>query len=54
MQSDFESKALKKAKNVLQKHLDAAQKHQQINDTYRKELFKPSLWERIRRFFGRT
>ena len=51
MQSDFEPKALKKAKRVLQKHLEAAQKHRQINDTYRKELFKPSLWERIKRLF---
>ena len=51
MRSDFDPKALKKAKRVLQKHLEAAQKHRQINDIYRKELFKPSLWERIKRLF---
>ena len=51
MRSDFEPKALKKAKRVLQKHLEAVEKHRQTNDTYRKELFKPSLWERIKRLF---
>jgi len=54
MRSDFEPKAIKKAKSVLQKHLDAVEKHRQTNDTYRKELFKPSLWERIKRFLKFT
>jgi len=49
MRSDFEPKALQKAKEALQKHLEAAQKHKETNENYRRKIFKPSLWERIKR-----
>jgi hypothetical protein len=49
MRSDFEPKALQKAKETLQKHLEAVQKHKETNETYQKEVFKVSLWERIKR-----
>ena len=53
MQSDFEPKALKEAKKVLQKHLDAAQRYQEKNKEYQKKLFAPSLWQKMLAFFGR-
>lgn len=49
MRSDFEPKAIKKAKQVLQKHLNAAEQYQHTNEVYRKEVFKPSLLERVKR-----
>ena len=54
MRNDFEPKALQKAKKELQKHLDAAQQYRQVNEVYRKEVFKPSLWVRMKRFLKRA
>jgi len=54
MRSDFEPKALKKAKRVLQKHLNAANKYKEKNEIYQKELFSPSLWQKILAFFVRS
>ncbi len=50
MRSDFEPKAIKKAKAVLEKYLRAAEQHKESNALYLKEVFKPSLLERIKHF----
>jgi hypothetical protein len=53
MRRDFEPKALRKAKETLQKHLTAVHQYKETNHTYQKELFRPTVWERIKRFFRR-
>jgi len=53
MQSDFEPVHLKHANDKLDKHVLSAHVHKKTNDGYKKEVFKESLWEKIKGIFSR-
>jgi len=49
MRSSFKPVHLKKANEVLSKHLSEAKAHADANQEYKKEVFKrPTLWEKFR------
>ena len=49
MQSNFKPVHLKKANEVLSKHLGAAKAYANTNEEYKQEVFKrPTLWEKFR------
>ncbi len=48
MRSSFKPVHLKKANEVLSKHLNAAQAYANANQEYKKEVLKrPTLWEKF-------
>jgi len=54
MQSDFEAKHIKNAKELLSQDLNIAKHHLNNYKEIQKEPSKkPSLWEKIRRFFNK-
>ena len=49
MRSNFKPIHLKKANEILSKHLSAAEAYANTNEEYKKEVFKrPTLWEKFR------
>ncbi len=49
MQSSFNPKHLKQAKERLSRHLRDIETYTDTNKTYKKEVFKrPTLWEKFR------
>ncbi len=49
MQSSFDPKHLKKAKEKLSEYLSAVEGYTDTNETYRKEVFKrPTLWKKFK------
>jgi hypothetical protein len=53
MQNNFEPKHLKKAKETLEKELQAVQVHQETIEVYKKKAFKVSLWQKFLALFKR-
>ena len=53
MQSDFDPVHLKHANDKLDKHVLSAHVHKKTNDGYKKEVFKESIWEKIKGIFSR-
>ncbi len=52
MKSDFEAKHIKKAAKALDKHIRTIQSYSNINQQYKKEIFKKSFtWKKILDFF---
>jgi len=49
----FEPVHLKHANAKLDKHVLSANVHKKTNDGYKKEVFKESLWEKIKGIFSR-
>ena len=48
MRSDFKPTHLKKANEILDKHLRAVKVHVDTNEEYKKDLLKrPTLWEKF-------
>jgi len=55
MQSNFNPKHLKKAKETLSSHLSEVKVYVDLNETYKKEVFKrPSLWEKFQNMVGNS
>ena len=49
MRSDFKPTHLKKANEILDKHLRAVKEHADTNEEYKKDVLKrPTLWEKFR------
>lgn len=52
MKNNFEAKHIKKAVEVLAKHLRAVEVHSDLNQDYKKGILKePSVWKKVSTFF---
>ena len=49
----FEPVHLKRANEKLDRHVLCANVHKKTNDGYKKEVFKESLWEKLKGLFTR-
>ena len=50
---DFDPVHLKHANKKLDRHVLSAHLHKATNDTYKKEIFKESLWDKFVGLFRR-